>query len=449
MSVYMNYRIIIKNHNNKQLEKDLIKYNNEPIINYDYLYDKILGDNYTSEQLIPITYEIINKEFNIYLEGNHLFLDVEPFFNKFKEDCIIESSSEYDLNYLFGWNTEYYFYKNGKVKSEREEDRFIKNVKKTIKNNGNLYDILIKNAYTNISTLEINKNDDYDSMLIKCLKLSPRLYKCLSYKIRKNKNRNLELLKNNPEIYKYLSDKLKNDKDFILMALQNKVFIKDYPTFLLEDEKIILEAMKYDPFIINRDNVSDTIKNDENVRLKQYKYLLSEEERKEIDNIDFNGLKDFYTTIIDRYNKNYWIIKKISSCLTLDIRNDLDFIKKYVIVCGTSGFGILSDDLRNNNDFMKEIIKYNVDALQYASEELKDDKNLVMESVKKNGRILQYVSSRLKNDKEVVIEAMKNYIGAFDFASDRLKKDEELLKRYNEKHTSIFESFTEVDELPF
>jgi hypothetical protein len=43
-----------------------------------------------------------------------------------------------------------------------------------------------------------------------------------------------------------------------------------------------------------------------------------------------------------------------------------------------------------------------------ADENLKDDKNFVLNIIKKHGRSLEFASERLKNDRCIVMEAIKN-----------------------------------------
>ena len=65
-----------------------------------------------------------------------------------------------------------------------------------------------------------------------------------------------------------------------------------------------------------------------------------------------------------------------------------------------------------------EAVKYDAEALKFASKRLQGNKKIVLEAVKQNGSVLQYASKKLQGDKEVVIEAVKNYGEALKYASE-------------------------------
>jgi len=58
---------------------------------------------------------------------------------------------------------------------------------------------------------------------------------------------------------------------------------------------------------------------------------------------------------------------------------------------------------------------------------LKDDKEFILDLVRKKGWALQYASERLKSDKEVVLEAVNRTKWSIKFANKKLKKDKVFL----------------------
>jgi hypothetical protein len=65
--------------------------------------------------------------------------------------------------------------------------------------------------------------------------------------------------------------------------------------------------------------------------------------------------------------------------------------------------------LRDNAEFMMDIVKHNGFTLQFASDRLKCDKNIVTAAVKQNGFALQFASDRLKCDKDIVMVAVMQH----------------------------------------
>eukprot|EP00972_Heterocapsa_arctica_P081386 11996578-Heterocapsa_arctica.AAC.1 len=86
-------------------------------------------------------------------------------------------------------------------------------------------------------------------------------------------------------------------------------------------------------------------------------------------------------------------------------------------------------------DMVKEAVKQDGEALQYASMELKGNKEVVMEANKSNGEALRYASEEQKGDKEV----QQFYIGEEHEKSagtkkGNLQKNESSTKKYKKKN---------------
>ncbi len=91
--------------------------------------------------------------------------------------------------------------------------------------------------------------------------------------------------------------------------------------------------------------------------------------------------------------------KNISSDIFLNSNKDLMLI--FAKTC-KSKFNLDSDELKNNEEFMKCIVAQNGLALRFASDELKNNKEVVKLAVTKDGFALEYASNELKNNEEVV-----------------------------------------------
>ena len=96
---------------------------------------------------------------------------------------------------------------------------------------------------------------------------------------------------------------------------------------------------------------------------------------------------------------------------------------------GYSAFSVASDELKNDIEFVKEILKCNKNTFGNISENLRANKDLVMYALEcKCSNILYYASEELLNDKDVVLNAVKiNYGEGLDKVSKILQKDFEIL----------------------
>ncbi|KAL9656076.1 hypothetical protein ABK040_007694 [Willaertia magna] len=84
-------------------------------------------------------------------------------------------------------------------------------------------------------------------------------------------------------------------------------------------------------------------------------------------------------------------------------------------------------ELQNNYNVVYEAVSENGAALQFASLELRDNFDIVMCAVQSRGKgaenTLYYASDRLKNDKEIVCQALESFAVAYSFASWELRSD--------------------------
>ena len=89
----------------------------------------------------------------------------------------------------------------------------------------------------------------------------------------------------------------------------------------------------------------------------------------------------------------------------------------------------LSSELRNDLEFVKEVLKFDKTAFGSVSENLRANKDLVMYALEcKCMNILHYASEELLNDKDVVLLAVKiNYSAGLTRVSKTLQADFEIL----------------------
>lgn len=85
----------------------------------------------------------------------------------------------------------------------------------------------------------------------------------------------------------------------------------------------------------------------------------------------------------------------------------------------------MSERLKNDKDFVLNVLDSNDNIFQYICDDLKDDMNVVLKAVSICGLNLEYASERLKNSKSVVLEAIANYDVSFVDMGDTLISDKE------------------------
>lgn len=152
--------------------------------------------------------------------------------------------------------------------------------------------------------------------------------------------------------------------------------------------------------------------------------------------------------VLAALQSNRKVLKYVGSRL----QNDKEIIRAAIIKPGefdmANNFEFASNELKDDEDFVKEFLMKSIDvfrfaservcskkeiamlaagisswAISYASAQLRADEEFVMASVKKNGGTLKSADSSLKDKEEFVLAAIKNSPSAFEFASERIKKN--------------------------
>ena len=89
----------------------------------------------------------------------------------------------------------------------------------------------------------------------------------------------------------------------------------------------------------------------------------------------------------------------------------------------------ISDDLKNDKEFMIACVKENVKSLLHSSDNLKNDKEFILTCIKENGLALEYASDDLKNDIEIVLYGVLQDELALKFASIELKNKIKIMEK--------------------
>ena len=151
---------------------------------------------------------------------------------------------------------------------------------------------------------------------------------------------------------------------------------------------------------------------------------IEEKIKKKITN---NSKRESWYVNCDKYNYVYPILLEYPECFTnreimiyalslepaiLQLSNnftDKEFILDILRTERCTSIKILKyipDELQKNDEFMKECIKINPEAIGYASDKLKSHRETILNIVKKNGRMLIHASDELALDKEICLAAV-------------------------------------------
>ena len=220
-----------------------------------------------------------------------------------------------------------------------------------------------------------------------------------------------------------LSDELQNNKEFLkTIALDDnslKLFKEKYRQEFANDREIFLNNR----FI---EYASITLRDDEEI----VKHAVSMDPSKlQYASERLRNNKNIIDTIMKKnYLSGDWI-KYVGE----DYKNNREFIKKAISKGLTLEY--LSDEFKDDEEIVTEIIDNNPFSLKYASDRICDNKDIVILAVSKYPETLQYASDRLKDDEDVVKCAVNAYHGdrCINYVSDRLKNKINELKNDTNK----------------
>ena len=231
----------------------------------------------------------------------------------------------------------------------------------------------------------------------------------------------------------------------------NDLYSKKFSFGLYQDEKV--------DKIISKRNILDDMKYIKDTEKKAdayYKYIFKITTKQELESaLDVDKFLIEYASFDLRSDKNYMLelTKKYSFSFAKFVSDELKDDEEYIIEsCKYGGMTLLhaSDRIKDNINVVKEAIKTNPYSLAYASINLqinmdllrqvikiepsyfsnvlkdkiniKDFKELTLLAVSKNGLLLKY-AGELNDDDEVVQTSLKQNILALEYASDKYKSD--------------------------
>ena len=215
--------------------------------------------------------------------------------------------------------------------------------------------------------------------------------------------------------YKIFNDKLINNNEYQLICMNVSIEIDfnflNYVLFIdyINNEYIYIfmnlkyyenKYLKY--FLLN-------------INVNIFEYLSTELQKN----------KEIILLII---KKKYYLLDDVfKKCFSSnELKNDEEFIFN-VIKQNGNVLEYLEEKFKNNKQLVLEAIKQNPYSIQYASIEILADKKIMLEAIKLCGSVLKYASEDLKNDKQIVLTAIQQNGNALIYASKQLNKDKELV----------------------
>jgi hypothetical protein len=218
-----------------------------------------------------------------------------------------------------------------------------------------------------------------------------------NYNIKNKKEYLLLKIKEDPYFFKFANQKLKSDKEVVLLYLdsckkkyQYSFAFRKVSFTLLNDKEVALKAVQTYGF---------------NLDYLPYKF------------------KDDKSIVMEAILNDSRALEYASERL----KNDRETVLLCTIINDTSYFyhsnlKYASVALRSDKQVVMEHVKFDGNALEFASENLQDDMEVVLTAVKNSyGKALQFASEKLRDDWEVVMIACELDKKVIEYASARLK----------------------------
>lgn len=115
-----------------------------------------------------------------------------------------------------------------------------------------------------------------------------------------------------------------------------------------------------------------------------------------------------------------------------ELLSDSDFMIK-VIKIDPKCINFANVNMKFEEDFMLQAIEQDIWCLWYARDNLLTDEKFMLQAIKKQGfGCLEYDKSELRNNKDFMLQAIRIDIRCYAYASEKLRHDEEILSEINQ-----------------
>jgi hypothetical protein len=211
-----------------------------------------------------------------------------------------------------------------------------------------------------LAYLPIEYADDED-IVLKCIKLNPTSYSIVTKRIRNNREFAYNLINEGINISRYLTSELKSDREFIKFACEKSISYLEFASFQLKNDQTFILEIQH---IINESKLYNNYGKDD--------YLEYMDE--DLESSIFSNKEDKNNQINEEF---------------------LDYNK---LACS---FEFASEELKENQKFIKKIIKLQPRSIEFISEHLKKDIVFLKKCLKTNPEIYSYLLKSVQENDEL------------------------------------------------
>jgi len=232
-------------------------------------------------------------------------------------------------------------------------------------------------------------------------------------------------------IIKYASQNLRNDKDIVLKAIEKNPDALEFASDRLKDDDMVVRRAILNYNTTALQFASERLKNNFDIvktavqMNPEVLQFASKELRNNEDIVKEAVVYDtqYFKFAGDKIKENFPTVEKFTEKILYDNKEFALNKLQYTM----SNFNSVSDRLKNDKEFIGEVVARWRNTFEFIPDKFKDDKEIVLKAMKTDGISLEFVSDRLKEDKEVVKEAVKNDWKALNFANDKFKDDKDII----------------------
>ena len=232
-------------------------------------------------------------------------------------------------------------------------------------------------------------------------------------------------------IIKYASQNLRNDKDIVLKAIEKNPDALEFASDRLKDDDMVVRRAILNYNTTALQFASERLKNNFDIvktavqMNPEVLQFASKELRNNEDIVKEAVAYDtqYFKFAGDKIKENFPTVEKFTEKILYDNKEFALNKLQYTM----SNFNSVSDRLKNDKEFIGEVVARWRNTFEFIPDKFKDDKEIVLKAMKTDGISLEFVSDRLKEDKEVVMTAVKNNWKALEFAPDKFKDDKDII----------------------
>ena len=204
----------------------------------------------------------------------------------------------------------------------------------------------------------------------------------------------------------YASPRLKDDEEVVLQAISKVGYVIRYASLRLQkDKSFLLRAAK------NNGNILEDVA----VKFRNDKEIVSEAIRHSFGGSALQHASDrlkkdkkFIMTILTSQEPKYFLPVVMIEFLDPKLKNDEEIILTAIEKKAGNALKYASPRLRNNRNFVYNLLPKSPIALCDASDELRGDIAIVFHAINHgDGSLLICASNKLKDNKKLVLEALK------------------------------------------